>query len=540
MKVLITESIAEQSVQYLRDQGYEVEEYLGHSQEEINEHIKGFDALIVRSATKVGPELLDNADCLKAVGRAGTGIDNIDVKACTEHGVIALNTPTANNMAAGELAVGHAFVVFRNICAANEGVHNGDFRRGQWTGYELEGKTAGVIGLGRIGSIVARKLKGIGMKVIAYDPFVPSEKFEKLGVGRCQTLDELLPQVDLITLHTPKTKDTYNMLAKEQLYKCKRGVRIVNAARGGLVNEQDLADALAEGQVAAAAIDVFDKEPSYNKKPGEQEFDNVLLHAPNCYITPHLGASTVEATDKVGSQVVELIDGALKGELVAAINMPQFSGSIDEIKPYCSLAEKIGRMYFQAEATPIKKVEVRYRGELADNSGTGVITLSLVMGLLKGMGNDHVSYVNAQDNLAESGIEVVETKDPTIQKYNNLINVKFYTEDGRELKINGTVFAPDTEVIVSFFGYEMNCPLSNTVLAIKNNDVPGVIGRIATILGKHNINISSMYWGRKNQDGSDNPHAQAFVAVEQPVTQKIIDELESADDVLKVSLLELD
>ena len=218
----------------------------------------------------------------------------------------------------------------------------------------------------------------------------------------------------------------------------------------------------------------------------------------------------------------------------------QFSGSIDEIKPYCSLAEKIGRMYFQAEATPIKKVEVRYRGELAANSGTGIITLSLVMGLLKGMGNDHVSYVNAQDNLAESGIEVVETKDPSIQKYNNLINVKFYTEDGRELKINGTVFAPDTEVIVSFFGYEMNCPLSNTVLAIKNNDVPGVIGRIATILGKHNINISSMYWGRKNQDGSDNPHAQAFVAVEQPVTQKIIDELEKAEGVLKVSLLELD
>ena len=220
--------------------------------------------------------------------------------------------------------------------------------------------------------------------------------------------------------------------------------------------------------------------------------------------------------------------------------MPSFSGSIDEIKPHCSLAEKIGRMYFQAEATPIKKVEVRYRGELAGNSGTGVITLSLIVGLLKGMGKDNVSYVNAQDNLAESGIEVVETKDPTIEKYNNLINVKFFTEDGRELKINGTVFESGLEVIVSFFGYEMNCPLSNTVLAIKNNDVPGVIGRIATILGKHNINICSMYWGRKAHDGSDNQFAQAFVAVEQPVTQKIIDELESADDVLKVSLLELD
>ena len=540
MKVLITESIADESVQYLKDQGYEVEEYLGHSQEEIEQYIKGFDALIVRSATKVGPSLLANADCLKAVGRAGTGIDNIDVKACTDHGVIALNTPTANNMAAGELAVGHAFNVFRYIPTANEGVHNGDYRRGNWVGYELEGKTAGVIGLGRIGSIVARKLKGIGMNVIAYDPYIAADKFEKLGVGRCQTLDELLEQVDLITLHTPKTKETYNIIAKEQLYKCKRGVRIVNAARGGLVNEQDLADALAEGQVAAAAIDVFDKEPSYNKKPGDQEFDNVLLHAPNCYITPHLGASTVEATAKVGQGIVELIDGALKGEIVAAINMPQFSGSIAEIKPYCSLAEKIGLMYFQAENMPITKVEVKYRGELSESTGTGIITLSLVMGLLKGMGNDHVSYVNAQEGLEESGIEVVETKTESIQKYNNLISVTFFTEDGRQLKIDGTVFAPDTEVIVTFFGYEMNCPLSSTVLAIKNNDVPGVIGRIATILGKHNINIVSMHWGRKNQDGSDNKHAQAFVATEQPVSEKIIKELEGAEGVLKVSLLDLE
>ncbi len=539
MKILITESIAEESVQYLRDRGYEVEEYLGHSQEEIEQYIKGFDAIIVRSATKINETLLDNADCLKAVGRAGTGIDNIDVKACTEHGVIALNTPTANNMAAGELAVGHAFSIFRNLCTANEGVHHGDFRRGNWVGIELEGKTAGIIGLGRIGSIVSRKLKGVGMNVIAYDPYVPQEKFDKLGVARCKTLDELLPQCDLITLHTPKTKETYGILSKEQLYKCKRGVRIVNAARGGLVNEQDLADALAEGQVAAAAIDVFDKEPSYNKAPGEQEYDNVLLHAPHCYITPHLGASTVEATAKVGQGIVELIDGALKGELVAAINMPQFSGSIEDIKPYCSLAEKIGRMYFQAEATPITKVEVRYRGELAESTGTGIITLSLMMGLLKGMGNDHVSYVNAQECMAETGIEVIETKTESIQKYNNLINVKFVTEDGRELKINGTVFGPDTEVIVSFFGYEMNCPLSDTVLALKNNDVPGVIGRIATVLGSHNINIASMHWGRKNQDGSDNPHAQAFVAIDQPVSKEIIDELSKAEGVLKVSLLEL-
>lgn len=535
-KILITESISENAVKYMQDKGFEVEEYLGHTQEEIEDHIAGYDALIVRSATKVGESLLAKADKLKVVGRAGTGIDNIDVNACTAKGVIAINTPTANNMAAGELAVGHAFSIFRNLCEANEGVHNGDFRRGNWVGIELEGKTVGIIGLGRIGSIVARKLKGIGMTAIAYDPYIPLEKFDKLGVRRCETLDELLAEADLITLHTPKTKETINIIAKEQLYKCKRGVRIVNAARGGLVNEQDLADALAEGQVAAAAIDVFDKEPSYNRAPGEQDFDNVLLHAPHCYITPHLGASTVEATEKVGSGIAELVSEALAGGLVAALNMPEVSGDISEIKPYCNLAEKIGRMYFQAEATPITKAAVTYRGQLAAQS-TEIITLSLMMGLLKGMGNDHVSYVNAQENIDECGIEIEENKIEAIKRYNNLISVTFFTEDGRELKIDGTIFEPDTEVIVSFFGYEMNCPLSDTVLAIKNEDKPGVIGRIATILGKHNINIESMHWGRKyiNQHA----HAQAFVAVEQPVSEKVVKELEAADGVLKVSVLEL-
>ena len=535
MKILITESIAEEFVIDLRDQGFEVEEYLGHTQEEIEEHIKGCDALIVRSATKVNETLLSNADCLKVVGRAGTGIDNINVDACTEHGVIALNTPTANNMAAGELAVAHAFAIFRNLCDANEGVHNGDFRRGNWIGVELEGKTAGVIGLGRIGSIVSRKLKGIGMNVVAYDPYVPSEKFEKLGVTRCETLDDLLKVVDLITLHTPKTKETYNMIAKEQMYKCKRGVRIVNAARGGLVNEQDLADALAEGQVAAAAIDVFDVEPSYNKKPGDQEFDNVLLHAPHCYITPHLGASTVEATYNVGSQVADLVARALKGEMVATLNMPQIDGDIDAIRPYCNLAEKMGKMYYQTEKSPVKKVDIDYAGGIAGQN-MEIVTMSLLVGLLKAMGIDSVSYVNVKECVEGYGIKVSETYTQEVKKYNNLITVTFHNDEGKDLTLAGTVFEPDTEVLVSFYGYEMNCILSDTVLALKNDDVPGVIGKIATTLGKYNINISSLHWGRKV--GDSEAKAQAFVSVEQPVNDKIIKEIASCDGVRRVSILD--
>jgi len=536
MKILITESIAQEFVEDLRNQGFEVEEYLGHTQEEIEGHIKGCDALIVRSATKVNETLLDNADCLKVVGRAGTGIDNINVPACTEHGVIALNTPTANNMAAGELAVAHAFSIFRNLCDANEGVHNGDFRRGNWIGIELEGKTAGVIGLGRIGSIVSRKLKGIGMTVVAYDPYVPQEKFEKLGVTRCETLDDLLKVCDLITLHTPKTKETYNMIAKEQLYKCKRGVRIVNAARGGLVNEQDLADALAEGQVAAAAIDVFDVEPSYNKKPEDQVFDNVLLHAPHCYITPHLGASTEEATYNVGSQVADLVARALNGEMVAALNMPAIEGDINAIRPYCNLAEKMGKMYYQTEKSPVKKMEICYAGGIA-NQNMEIVTMSLLVGILKGMGVDSVSYVNVKECVEEFGIKISEKYEQDAKKYSNLVTVTFFNDDGKELVLAGTVFEPDTEVLVSFYGYEMNCTLSNTVLAIKNDDVPGVIGRIATTLGRRNINISSLHWGRKDS-GKETAYAQAFVAVEQPVTEKIIKEIEACEGVRKVSLID--
>ena len=538
MKILVTESIAKDAIQYLLDQGFEVEEYLGHKQEEIEQYIKGFDALIVRSATKVNEALLANADCLKVVGRAGNGIDNIDVKACTAKGVVAVNTPTANIMAAGELAVAHAFAIFRNICAANHGVHTDDFRRGNWIGNELEGKTAGIIGLGRIGSIVARKLKGIGMTVIAYDPHIPQEKFDSCGVRKCAELDDLLKEADLITIHTPKNKETYNIIAKEQLDKCKDGVRIVNAARGGLINEADLAEALKSGKVAAAAIDVFDVEPSYNKEPGSQNFKNVLIDAPNCTITPHLGASTFEANHNVGAQVTELVAKVLKGELVAAINMPTFTGDMATIKPYTALAEKLGKLYFQAEKTPVRKVEVTYSGELASQD-TGLITLSLLKGMLVGMGNSHVSYVNTEAAINECGIEVVEKKESKVEKYNNLIGVKFFTDDNRELELDGTVFGKDTLVLVTFFGYEMYVEITDTIIAMQNDDVPGVIGKIATLLGNHNINIASMHWGRKN-DGTGAKKAQSFVATEQKVSPEIIEELSKVDCINRISLLQFD
>lgn len=533
MKILITEKIAADSVQYLLDRGFQVDERLGLSQAEIEDIVEPYDALIVRSVTKVNKDLLSRAKNMKVVGRAGNGIDNIDVGTCTEKGIIAVNTPEANIMAAGELAVGLAFAIFRNICYANEASRRDDFRRGRMIGNELEGKTVGIIGLGRIGSIVARKLKGIGMDVIAYDPYISTEKFERVGAKKCPTLEELIVASDLISFHTPKTKETYNMIDAPELAKCKKGVRIVNAARGGLVNETALYEALKSGQVASAAIDVFDKEPSYDKEPGVQNYSHPLLELPNFVCTPHLGASSHEANHNVGTAVTELVAKALEGELVAAINMPSCSGNMSILKPYASLCEKLGRIYFQAEKTPVKRIEICYRGELADQE-TGVLTLSVLKGFLSSLSSERISFVNVRKAVEERGIEVVESKTTHIKRYNNLVNVKFLTEDDRELSLNGTVFGVGAEVLVTFFGYQMNFELAPMVIAMQNEDIPGIIGKVATLLGEHDINIASMHWGRKPGSGK----AQSFIAIDQPVPEEMVDSFTSIPGVLRFTQLD--
>ncbi len=531
MKIMISEKIASDSIDYLRQEGFTVDERLGLSQAEIENEIASYDALIVRSVTQVNRSLLEKAVNLKVVGRAGNGIDNIDVPACTAKGIIAVNTPEANIMAAGELAVGLAFSAFRNICIANDAARHDDFRRAKLIGNELEGKVAGIIGMGRIGSIVARKFKGIGMKVIVYDPYIPAERFEKLGVRRCDRLDDLLAEADLITLHTPKTKETYNIIDAPQIARCKDGVRIINAARGGLVNEKALYDALVSGKVAAAGIDVFDKEPSYDKKPGEQNYQNALLGLPNCIVTPHLGASTHEANANVGIAVTELVSHALKGELVGAVNMPAFSGSIVEMRPYVNLAEKLGAIYYQAESSRIQKIEITYSGELAKKD-TSLLTLSVLKGFLSTISNERISFVNVKQNVNEMGVEVIESNTTLLEKYTNLITVRF-TSDEKILSVSGTVFGKDSEILVDFFGYHMDFELSPHVIAMQNNDVPGIIGRVGTLLGQKDINIATMHWSRKK----DKMRAQSFLSIDSPVDESTIESLKAIDGVLRVSVL---
>jgi D-3-phosphoglycerate dehydrogenase len=531
MKIIVTERIAEEGIQYLRDKGYDVDTKFGLDHDELLDIIEDYDAIIVRSVTKVNAELIEKAKKLKVAGRAGNGIDNIDVTACTSKGIIVVNTPESNIMAAAELAVGHSFALFRNIAQANAAARRGDFRRNLFVGNELDGKTVGVIGLGRIGTIVARKLKGCGMKAVAYDPYITDEKFKKHGVEKCETLEELLKQSDLITLHTPKTSETYGIVGDKEISLCKDGVRIVNAARGGLVNENALYTALKEGKVSGAAIDVLDPEPGYDKKPEEQTYKNPLLELDNVIISPHLGASTQEANYNVGTAVTQLVAAALEGEMVAAVNMPHMQADLNGLRPYITLAEVLGKIYYQSEKETVQKIEIIYSGDLADKE-TKVFSLSVLKGFLDPVIKEKVNYVNAELMLHNMGIEMVESKRSHLDKYTNLITVKFTTKK-RIQSVSGTIFAKEEMRIVDFFGYKLDFEPTPYVVAIQNIDKPGIIGRIGTILGEAGVNIAAMQWSR-NRKGEK---AVSFVSVDQSVDGKTLDEIRKIDGVLKVSLL---
>ncbi len=534
MKIVVTERIADDGVNYLRQNGFEVDTKYGISHEDLLTIIQNYDAIIVRSVTKVNRELIDKGVNLKAAGRAGNGIDNIDVPHCTNKGIIVVNTPESNTMAAAELAIGLAYCLFRNIPQANAAAKGKDFRRNNFLGTELDGKVVGIIGLGRIGSIVARKLIGANMKAIAYDPYITDEKFKRNGVEKCQTLDELLRQSDLITIHTPKTEETYGMVGEEQLKICKKGVKIVNAARGGLINEKALYAAIKSGQVSGAGIDVLDPEPGYDKAPEDQTYQNPLLELSQVVITPHLGASTREANYNVGTAITKLVSDALKGEIVAAVNMPPLKpGDLTELKPYIDLAEMLGKMYYQAEKETVQKLEVMYYGDLADKE-TKVISLSALKGFLNPIVQEKVNYVNAELIAENMGIELIESRSSHLDKYTNMITVKFITKT-REMSISGTVFAKDQLRIVDFFGYKLDFEPAPYVIAIQGIDKPGIIGRVGTLLGSNGLNIAAMQWSR-NKRGEK---AVSFVSVDGEVSDTVMSQLRQVEGVLRASMLRL-
>ncbi len=530
-KIIVTDKMASTGVDYLKSKGFQVDTPYGISHEDLLGIIDQYDAIIVRSATKVKQDIIDKGVNLKAAGRAGNGVDNIDVAACTKRGIAVVNTPEGNTMAAAEMSVALVYAVFRNVAQAHHAAKMNDFRRNKFVGEELDGKVAGVIGLGKIGSIVAKKLKGAGMDVIGYDPYITEERAAALGVQRITTIDELLSKADLITIHIPKSPESKNLIGARELALCKKGVRIVNVARGGMIDEAALYDAIVAGQVAGAALDVQEVEPNFNKTPEEQDYKNPLLELDQVIFTPHLGASTKEANLNCSLDVAKMVEAVLNGELVPAVNMPPMTGDMHALRPYIALGEVLGSIYYQAETETVTRIEVVYSGDLADKPMKPV-TLAVVKGFLSATGNAEVNYVNAQMKLADFGVELVESRSNQLDKFNNLITVKFVRRD-RTLSVSGTLFAKDSIRIVDFFGYRLDFEPAPYVIALQNKDVPGIIGKVGSVLGENGINIAAMQWSRD----VTGEKAVSFVSIDSEADLSVVEKLKGIPGVLKVSRL---
>ncbi len=531
-RIIVTDKMASNGIDYLKSKGFEVDTPFGISREELIEVIDQYDAIIVRSATKVRDEVLDRGTNLKVVGRAGNGVDNIDVQECTRRGITVVNTPEGNTMAAAEMSVALIYSVFRNIPQAYHAAKNKDFRRNKFVGEELDGKIAAVIGLGKIGSIVAKKLIGAGMKVVAYDPYISDERVASLGITRIENLDDLIKMADLITIHIPKTPESKNLIGERELALCKKGVRIVNVARGGMIDEKALYQAISSGHVAGAALDVQEVEPNFNKTPEEQDYWNPLLDLDQVIMTPHLGASTKEANVNCSLGVAQNVEAVLNGELVSAVNMPPIAGDLEKLRPYTTLGEKLGAIYYQAEQERVKKIEIIYSGDLVDKP-TKPITLAIIKGFLSVVSESEVNYVNAQLKLNEMGVELIESKTSNLEKYTNLITVNFHRKSNT-ISLSGTVFAKDSIRIVDFFGYPLDFEPTKHVLALQNIDVPGIIGKVGTLLGEKNVNIGAMQWSRR--DAKSNK-AVSFVSVDSDVSEEILEKLRNTEGIIKVSKL---
>jgi D-3-phosphoglycerate dehydrogenase / 2-oxoglutarate reductase len=478
-RVLVKEPIAESGVKLLQEQ-FDVDVELEMDAVELGERIGEYDALIVRSATRVDADLLRRAERLKVVGRAGTGVDNVDVAEATRRGVIVANAPGSNMVSAAEHAVGLLLAVARNIPQAHAALTEGRWERSRFAGVELCDKTLGVLGFGRIGQLVAARARGLGMHVVAHDPFVTPERFREAHVAHC-SLDEVLSTADFITLHAPLTAETRHLIREETIARMRPGVRIVNAARGDLVDLPALVEALKDGRVAAAALDVFPTEP-YTE--GE------LLSLPNVVVTPHLGASTYEAQDRAGVIVAEQVAAALSGALVSnAVNIPQVRVEDQKmLGPFLPLAAKLGRLAAGLSGGGFDRIEVTYCGALAEYD-TRLLTSAVLSGAFRGHVDEHVNLVNARAVADGMGIRVVESAEPKAGDFTNLLTVAAVPGEA----VSGTTIGNDNRPwLVCIAPYQVEIELDCHMLVMLNDDRPGMIGLVGTLLGEEDANIANM------------------------------------------------
>ena len=509
-KVLIADNLSPKAVEIFEEKGVEAEVAVGLSPEELIARIGEFDGLAVRSATKVTAEVLAAAERLKVVGRAGIGIDNIDLEAATAHGVVVMNTPDGNSITTAEHSIALLFALARNIPAADHSTQAGKWEKKRFMGVELYGKKLGVIGCGNIGAIVASRALGLHMRVVAYDPFLAPERARDLGVEKVE-LETLLKTADFITLHVPMTDQTRGILDKKALAMTKPGVRIINCARGGLVVEEDLREALRSGQVAGAALDVFTEEPAR---------ENPLFGEENIIATPHLGASTSEAQEKVALQVAEQISEYLReGAITNALNMPSLTAEeADRLAPYMKLAEQLGSFAGQLTRSGLEKVRIEYEGDVAQLNNRPLTQMALA-GLLRPM-LDSVNIVNAPVMARQRDIEVASVRHERDCDYQTLIRVTVTTERGPR-SVAGTLFGGSKPRLVEIKGIPIEAELSPHMLYITNEDKPGFIGALGTILGDAGVNIATFHLGRHEQGGA----ALALVELDEAIDPKVVEAL---------------
>jgi len=521
-KVLISDKMDPRAAAIFKERGVEVDVITGKTPEELIAIIGDYDGLAIRSSTKVTKEILDAATNLKVIGRAGIGVDNVDIPYASSKGVIVMNTPFGNSITTAEHAIALMFALARQLPEANAQTQQGLWPKNGFMGVEVTGKTLGLIGAGNIGSIVATRALGLKMKVVAFDPFLTPERAIEMGVEKAD-LDTLLAKADFITLHTPLTDQTRNILSRENLAKTKKGVRIINCARGGLIDEAALKDALDSGQVAGAALDVFQTEPAK---------ESPLFGTPNFICTPHLGASTDEAQVNVALQVADqLSDYLLDGGITNALNVPSLSAEeAPKLKPYMALAEKLGSLIGQLEGDQISGVAVEVEGHAAELNQKP-ITAAVLAGLMR-VYSDTVNMVNAPFLAKERGLDVREVRHDREGDYQTLVRVTVTTESG-ERSVAGTLFGHAQPRLVELFGIKVEADLDGTMLYIVNQDAPGFIGRLGSKLGESDVNIGTFHLGRRNQGGE----AVLLLSVDGTVTEPLRWEICNLTGVKQVKLL---
>ena len=518
MKVLISDNISTKGVEILKKAGLDVDVKTGMKPEELVAVIGDYHGLAVRSATKVTAKIIDAATNLKVIGRAGSGLDNVDLTAATKKGIVVMNAPGGNTITTAEHTFSLMCAMARQIPQATASMREGKWEKKRFMGVELFNKTLGIIGIGNIGSQVARRAQAFAMNVIAYDPFLSEEKAKDMGVEKVD-LEELYRRSDFITIHTPITAETRNMINKDTIKIMKNGVRIINCARGGIVNEKDLYDALVEGKVAGAALDVFEKEPPEN---------NPLLTLDNVISTPHLGAATKEAQENVAIAIAEQIaDYLVQGTIRNAVNFPSIpADQVARLQPYINLSEKLGLFSAQIFEGGVTEITIEYRGE-ASEINTAPVKIAAIKGFLSPILEETVNFVNAPLIAKERGIEVKETKSADAGDYQSMIALRIKAKD-KESYVTGTLFSRKDPRIVSVDGFKIEIVPEGELLFIHNNDKPGVIGNIGTLLSKNNINIARMQFGREAPGG----RAISVVTIDSPATPGILDEIKSLPNVL--------